>query len=88
MESGRESGCRRGSERRFAGSAPLWGPESLAPDASDLLFPVRERLDVPWAFGRDARRGEVLTVKRFARIAAALSALASILLVSGAQTRW
>lgn len=78
------------------GTLPVWGTETMAPPVSDLFArgtvagrkaPVRKTVETGSAGYQGLERGW-RPMARFARIAAALSALATIFLVSGASTKY
>lgn len=73
------------------GFLPVWGAETQAPPVSDLFAPAGSRRvtgagESEGFRGGDVERGYQMT--RFVRIATALSALATIFLVSGASTKY
>lgn len=77
----------------FLGSLPFWGAEATTPPVSDPFAPIGRPEGETSPKGSDARatskneRG-CRPMARFARIAAALSTLATILLVTGASTKY
>jgi len=74
------------------GFLPVWDAETTAPPVSDLFASIGARSAAGKAESEGSRGGEeergYLQMTRFVRIATALSALATVFLVSGASTKY
>ncbi len=83
-----DSQAKRQARPVFPGSLPVWGAETLTPPVSDPFEPAVRRTDTSVTFRDKEKERGCLPMARIARIAAALSALATIFLVTGAGSKY